>query len=86
MLNQLGLGGRAGGEVQQQSVVRLRDAVGRWTAYGEAYDRPETFEPVGETRADDPLLLYFTSGTTSRPKLVLHTHRSYPVGHLSTMY
>jgi acetyl-CoA synthetase len=31
------------------------------------------------------LLLYFTSGTTSKPKLVLHTHASYPVGHLSTM-
>ena len=36
--------------------------------------------------ADDPLLLYFTSGTTARPKLVEHTHTSYPVGHLSTMY
>lgn len=57
-----------------------------WTAYGEADGQPETFEPVGETLADDPLLLYFTSGTTSRPKLVLHTHRSYPAGHLSTMY
>jgi acetyl-CoA synthetase len=38
------------------------------------------------SRADDPLLLYFTSGTTSRPKLVEHTQTSYPVGHLSTMY
>ena len=38
------------------------------------------------TRADDPLLLYFTSGTTSRPKLVMHTQVSYPVGHFSTMY
>ncbi len=39
-----------------------------------------------ETAADDPLLLYFTSGTTSLPKLVEHSHVSYPVGHLSTMY
>ena len=39
------------------------------------------------TLARDPLLLYFTSGTTAQPKLVLHTHASfYPVGHLSTMY
>ena len=37
-------------------------------------------------RADEPLLLYFTSGTTAKPKLVLHTHASYPIGHLSTMY
>ena len=34
----------------------------------------------------DTLLLYFTSGTTARPKLVEHTHASYPVGHLSTLY
>ena len=39
-----------------------------------------------DTKANDPLLLYFTSGTTAKPKLVLHTHASYPVGHLSTMY
>jgi acetyl-CoA synthetase len=32
------------------------------------------------------MLLYFTSGTTAQPKLVLHTHQSYPVGHLATMY
>ncbi|MBP3043280.1 AMP-binding protein [Arthrobacter jiangjiafuii] len=38
------------------------------------------------TDAGDPLLFYFTSGTTSRPKLVEHTQVSYPVGHLSTMY
>ena len=37
-------------------------------------------------KATDPLLLYFTSGTTSRPKLVEHSHQSYPVGHLITMY
>ncbi|MFH8489487.1 AMP-binding protein [Streptomyces longisporoflavus] len=44
------------------------------------------FEPDGPTAADDPLMLYFTSGTTSQPKLVEHTHVSYPVGHLATMY
>lgn len=38
------------------------------------------------TRSEDPMLLYFTSGTTAKPKLVLHTHASYPIGHLSTMY
>ncbi|HTH16854.1 MAG TPA: AMP-binding protein, partial [Magnetospirillum sp.] len=42
--------------------------------------------PSGSTRATDPLFLYFTSGTASEPKLVAHTHQSYPVGHLSTMY
>ena len=57
-----------------------------WHRFGDAYSASGAFEPDGETRADDPLLLYFTSGTTSKPKLVLHSHQSYPVGHLSTMY
>ncbi|MFI7281322.1 AMP-binding protein [Micromonospora chersina] len=57
-----------------------------WHDYADAYGADEVFTPDGPTRADDPLLLYFTSGTTARPKLVEHTHASYPVGHLSTMY
>ena len=44
------------------------------------------FVADGPTAATDPLLLYFTSGTTAKPKLVLHSHASYPIGHLSTMY
>ncbi|GAB3542230.1 AMP-binding protein [Noviherbaspirillum agri] len=46
----------------------------------------DAFAPTTRTKATDPLLLYFTSGTTSKPKLVLHSHQSYPVGHLSTMF
>ncbi|MFE7773239.1 AMP-binding protein [Streptomyces sp. NPDC057445] len=57
-----------------------------WRSYEEASEAPENFEPDGPTRAEDPLMLYFTSGTTARPKLVEHTHVSYPVGHLATMY
>jgi len=57
-----------------------------WTPYADAEHASATFVPDGPTRADDPLLLYFTSGTTAKPKMVLHTHVSYPVGHLSTMY
>ncbi|MFF2501858.1 AMP-binding protein [Streptomyces sp. NPDC058067] len=57
-----------------------------WTAYEEADVASVTFEPDGATLARDPLLLYFTSGTTARPKLVEHTHVSYPVGHLATMF
>ncbi|HSP34367.1 MAG TPA: AMP-binding protein [Thermoanaerobaculia bacterium] len=58
--------------------------VPRWTSY--SYAGSPQFTPDGATRANDPLLLYFTSGTTAKPKMVLHTHASYPVGHLSTMY
>lgn len=57
-----------------------------WLRYDDAYGVADEFVPSGVTHANDPLLLYFTSGTTSRPKLVQHTHQSYPVGHLTTMY
>jgi acetyl-CoA synthetase len=57
-----------------------------WLDYSESSSAPEDFTPTGVTQASDPLLLYFTSGTTAQPKLVEHTHASYPVGHLSTMY
>ncbi|WP_225095723.1 AMP-binding protein [Streptomyces sp. CoH27] len=57
-----------------------------WEAYEDAYTAPAAFVPDGPTLADDPLMLYFTSGTTARPKLVEHTHTSYPIGHLATMY
>ena len=67
----------------------VRVAVGEapgWHDYAESAAETDTFAPEGETRATDPMLLYFTSGTTSKPKLVLHSQQSYPVGHLSTMY
>ncbi|MCP1419452.1 acetyl-CoA synthetase [Pseudomonas laurylsulfativorans] len=57
-----------------------------WTPHSAASEHSEQFEAEGRTLATDPMLLYFTSGTTSKPKMVLHSHQSYPVGHLSTMY
>jgi acetyl-CoA synthetase len=57
-----------------------------WTDFASFGAASADFVPDGETQATDPMLLYFTSGTTSKPKLVLHSHQSYPVGHLSTMY
>jgi len=57
-----------------------------WMRFEDAYAADAAFTPDGETLATDPLLLYFTSGTTSKPKLVLHSHQSYPVGHLTTMF
>ena len=60
--------------------------LGGWTGYAAADGAPADFQPDGDTLAGDPLLLYFTSGTTAKPKMVLHTQTSYPVGHLSTMY
>jgi acetyl-CoA synthetase len=57
-----------------------------WRSFGALMSPNFRFVAAGPTRADDPMLLYFTSGTTARPKLVLHSHASYPIGHLSTMY
>jgi acetyl-CoA synthetase len=57
-----------------------------WLPFEDAANAPETFTPDGPTKPDDPMLLYFTSGTTAKPKLVRHSQRSYPVGHLTTMY
>jgi acetyl-CoA synthetase len=65
--------------------IAIGDAPPPWRRYRLA-DEVAAAWPGMQTGADDPMLVYFTSGTTSRPKLVEHTHRSYPVGHLSTMY
>lgn len=62
------------------------DAPAGWTRLDDAAHLPADFTAPSNTRATDPLMLYFTSGTSARPKLVEHTHASYPVGHLSTMY
>ena len=57
-----------------------------WSDYEQVGGEAVVVRPEGETLAADPFLLYFTSGTTAQAKLVLHTHQSYPVGHLSTLY
>ncbi|GAA2199335.1 AMP-binding protein [Sinomonas flava] len=72
-----------GGEAGTAAAANLpQDALD----YADSASAPAAFSPEAPTKADDTLLLYFTSGTTSRAKLVEHTHVSYPVGHLSTMY
>src|SRR3954470_168598 len=94
--------GRAKGVVASQDQVAKFESLGAeqlirivvnapsnengWLSYEQAADFPEVFTPDGPTKPDDPLLLYFTSGTTAKPKLVRHSQRSYPVGGLSTMY
>ena len=57
-----------------------------WADLHDAYAVDVEPLPHPGTAPGDPLLLYFTSGTTARPKLVEHTQVSYPVGHLSTAY
>jgi acetyl-CoA synthetase len=71
---------------QDLTRIAVGDAVAGWHHYGDLLNGPAAFTPDSATSADDPLLLYFTSGTTALPKLVLHSHRSYPIGSLATMF
>jgi len=71
--------------------IAIGDPVQGWTSYadshsGATFSAAAPFVPSEAAGGEDALLLYFTSGTTAQPKLVKHTHLSYPVGHLSTMY
>jgi acetyl-CoA synthetase len=75
-----------GGNDLVRIVVNASSTHEGWLAYEQSAEFPEAFAPDGPTNADDPMLLYFTSGTTAKPKLVRHSQRSYPVGGLSTMY
>jgi acetyl-CoA synthetase len=57
-----------------------------WLAYDQAEAESSDFKTSDSFSPTDQLLIYFTSGTTAKPKLVLQTHGSYPIGHLTTMY
>jgi acetyl-CoA synthetase len=70
----------------QLTRIAVGGEVAGWHGYADSTKASTEFVADGRTLATDPLLLYFTSGTTSKPKLVMHSHQSYPVGHLSTMY
>jgi acetyl-CoA synthetase len=67
----------------QRIVVGAR--VHGWHHYGDAAGVAAAGPFTPQTTVDDPMLIYFTSGTTSTPKLVQHSQISYPVGHFSTM-
>lgn len=75
-----------GGDKLIRIVVAASAGHEGWLPFEQAATFPEDFKPDGATNAEDPMLLYFTSGTTAKPKLVRHSQRSYPVGGLSTMY
>jgi acetyl-CoA synthetase len=66
--------------------IAVGEPVAGWREYAGANAADAHFAPDAPTWSTDTLLLYFTSGTTARPKLVEHTHASYPIGHLTTMY
>ena len=66
--------------------ISVGGAAPGWTAFENSNEASTEFRACAPTPADALMLLYFTSGTTAKPKLVAHSHTSYPVGHLSTAY
>ena len=84
--DQIGKFASLGAEKLVRIVVNATSPHEGWLPYEQTASFPDNFTPDGPTQSDDPMLLYFTSGTTAKPKLVRHSQRSYPVGHLSTMY
>jgi acetyl-CoA synthetase len=78
--------GKFAGLADRTIRIAVGEAPADWLSFAALREASPAFSPEGETNADDPFLLYFTSGTTARPKLVLHSHQSYPVGHLTTMF
>jgi acetyl-CoA synthetase len=66
--------------------ISVGGAAPGWREYENSNTADTTFSAAAPTPADAPMLLYFTSGTTAKPKLVAHSQTSYSVGHLSTAY
>lgn len=65
--------------------IVIGNPVGGWLPYDNAYSEPSQGPLESPTTVDDTMLIYFTSGTTSKPKLVSLSHISYTVGHFTTM-
>ena len=68
------------------SKISLGSCSESWIEFDQIDGQSTTFKSTESYALSDDLLIYFTSGTTAKPKLVLHTQSSYPVGHLTTMY
>ncbi|HVQ90974.1 MAG TPA: AMP-binding protein [Mycobacteriales bacterium] len=74
------------GELGARTAITVGGSRPGWVDFAGSERAAEPFEPDRPTGPDEPLFYYFTSGTTAAPKMVVHTHTSYPVGHLSGMY
>ncbi|OQY60381.1 MAG: acyl-CoA synthetase [Desulfobacteraceae bacterium 4572_88] len=67
-----------------KSKIVIRNPRDAWLFYADEVDKASDAFETAKTRSDDNCLVYFTSGTAGMPKMVLHTHASYPIGHQVT--
>ena len=55
-----------------------------WSDFNAEYEKFEdSFARLPDQKATDPMLMFFSSGTTGYPKIVEHSF-SYPLGHITT--
>ncbi|XP_006824143.1 acyl-coenzyme A synthetase ACSM3, mitochondrial-like [Saccoglossus kowalevskii] len=55
-----------------------------WLSFDKLYkNSDDDFESI-QTKHHDHSMIYFTSGTTGKPKMALHTHTSWGIGHYVT--
>jgi acetyl-CoA synthetase/medium-chain acyl-CoA synthetase len=76
----------AAAKVEDSGPIRLLvgGSLPGWIDFDAAMrDADSAFDPP-PTLAEDPGLIFFTSGTTGHPKMVLHTQSSYGMGHRAT--
>ena len=73
----------AGGCPTLEHLVVVNGERRGWNSYSEDMSvASSSLNNVEPTRSDDPLLIYFTSGTVGYPKMVLHTQASCAIGHI----
>ncbi|GFS18665.1 acyl-coenzyme A synthetase ACSM5, mitochondrial [Elysia marginata] len=55
-----------------------------WENYGQLVDKASLDFECANTKSTDPMMIFFTSGTTGAPKMAEHSHSSYGLGHILT--